>query len=56
MPNYSDARRTVTGDNEAWTRWQDNGSDAEHDPTSITFGYNVFSADRNILVPSGISV
>ncbi len=56
MPNYADARRTVTGDNGTWLAWQDNAGDEVHDPTNVSFGYNLYSADRNILVPSGISV
>lgn len=56
MPNFADARRTVTTDNNSWLAWQDNTTDDIHDPTNVTFGHNIFSADRNILVPSGISV
>gem|GEM_PF-3369514 len=56
MPNYADARRSETGDNDAWLPWQDNATDAVQDPNNVAFGYNIYSADRNILVPSGISV
>jgi len=56
MPNFADARYTIAADNNAWNPWQDNGNDTEHDPNAVNFGYNIYSADRNILVPSGISV
>ncbi len=56
LPNYSDARRTLNNDNDAWYDWQDNSGDEVQDPNNIAFSYNIYSADRNILVPSGISV
>ncbi len=56
MPNYADARRSDSADNETWLAWQDNATDAVQDPTNVSFGYNIYSADRNILVPSGIAV
>ncbi len=56
MPNYADARRTSTGDNNTWLAWQDNATDSVQDPGNVSFSYNLYSADRNILVDSGISV
>ncbi len=56
LPNYADARRTDSSDNDTWLAWQDNAGDEVQDPTNVSFSYNLYSADRNILVPSGISV
>lgn len=53
LPNYADARTTNVADSSVWLPWTDGGApNSVFDPAASDFSYNIFSADRNILVDS----